>query len=87
MGSDFNDAVDYVNKIKDNVVVTDLIKEQLYGLFKRITVGKCSEKGGSRPSFFNQIGRRKYDAWMRYEDQTEEECIKTYITTVNNFKV
>ena len=87
MGSDFNDAVDYVNKMKDNVEVTDQIKEQLYGLFKRITVGKCSEKGGSRPSFFNQIGRRKYDAWMRYEDQTEEECIKTYITTVNTFKV
>jgi acyl-CoA-binding protein len=87
MGSDFNDAVDYVNKIKDNVVVTDLIKEQLYGLFKRITVGKCSEKGGTRPMFYNVIGQRKYDSWMKYDNKEVEKCIQEYIAIVNSFRL
>ena len=87
MIDDFDQAVEYVNKMKDELDVSVEVKEDLYSLYKRVTIGKCSEKGGRRPSFFNQIGRRKYDAWMRYEDQTEEECIKKYITTVNTFKV
>lgn len=83
MNQEFLYAVNYVNQMKDEIDVPDHVKEELYGLYKRITVGKCSEKGGSRPSFFNQIGRRKYDAWMRYEDMTEEECIKKYINAVD----
>ena len=86
MMDDFKNAVNYVNKMKDNVNVTDEIKEELYGLYKRITVGKCSEKGGSRPMFYNLMGQRKYDAWMRYDTKTEEECMEKYISIVNRFR-
>ena len=79
MTNEFNNAVNYVNKMKDNVEVTDQVREELYGLYKRVTVGKCSEKGGTRPMFYNVIGQKKYDAWMKYDDITEEQCMIMYI--------
>ena len=87
MSDAFNNAVNYVNKMKDNIEVTDQVREELYGLYKRITVGKCSEKGGSRPMFFNMIGQRKYDAWKRYDNKEVDECIKEYITIVNRVRL
>ncbi len=86
MNSEFNEAVNYVNSMKDSIEVTDEIKEQLYGLFKRITVGKCSQKGGKRPIFFNILAVRKYDSWMRYDNRDENECIQEYISIVNSFR-
>ena len=87
MNDEFNNAVTYVNNMKDNEKVTDQLKEELYGLYKRVTVGKCSEKGGSRPMFYNVIGQRKYDAWMRYDNKDVDECMEEYISIVNRFKV
>ena len=86
MKENFDKAVEYVNNMKDNVRATDKVKEALYGMYKRITVGKCSEKGGTRPMMFNIIGQTKYDAWMRYDDKNEEECKKLYINLVNTLK-
>mgnify|MGYP003643125586 FL=1 len=86
MSDEFYKAVDYVNQMKDTIDVSDHVKEELYGLYKRVTVGKCSENGGTRPSFLNVIGRRKYDAWMRNDTTSEEDCIKKYIVTANRLK-
>jgi acyl-CoA-binding protein len=87
MTDEFYKAVNYVNAMKDNVKVTDNLKEELYGLFKSVTVGKCSEKGGSRPMFYNVVAQRKYDAWMRYDNKEVDECIKEYISIVNSFRL
>ena len=87
MSDAFNNAVNYVNKMKDNIEVTDQVREELYGLYKRVTVGKCSEKGGSRPMFYYVVGQRKYDAWMRYENKDVDECMKEYISIVNRFRL
>ena len=87
MKDEFDKAVVYVNAMKDNVLITDAVKEDIYGLYKRITVGKCSEKGGTRPMFYNVIGQKKYDAWMKYDDITEEQCMIMYIKLVNRFRI
>ena len=87
MSEEFSNAVQYVNNMKNNVEVTDQVKEELYGLYKRITVGTCSEKGGKRPMFYNVVGQRKYDAWMRYENYDVEQCKKEYILLVNRFRI
>ena len=36
--------------------------------------------------FYNVMGQRKYDAWMRYDTKTEEECMEKYISIVNRFR-
>ena len=87
MKDEFDKAVVYVNAMKDNVLITDAVKEDIYGLYKRITVGKCSEKGGTRPMFYNVLGQKKYDAWMKYEDISEEHCMIMYINLVNRYRI
>ena len=87
MIDDFDQAVEYVNKMKDELDVSVEVQEDLYGLYKRVTIGKCSEKGGARPPFINLIARRKYDAWNRYDKLNDEECRKKYLTIVNRFSL
>ena len=82
----FDDSVAYVNSMNNNIKVTDEIKAQLYGLYKRVTVGKCSEKGGVRPSFLNIVGQRKYDSWIKYDNNGIEESKAEYIKIVNRIR-
>ena len=55
MESEFERALRFVRDGKETSTIDDAIKLKLYGLFKRCTVGKCSEVGGRRPFFLNKI--------------------------------
>ena len=49
MSKTFIEAVNKVNLQKNTLIVSNDIQAKLYGLYKRVTVGLCSEHGGERP--------------------------------------
>jgi diazepam-binding inhibitor (GABA receptor modulating acyl-CoA-binding protein) len=51
---------------------------KMYAYFKRVTVGKCSEKGGERPGFFSFEAKAKWDAWSAVDSCSEEDAQKEY---------
>ena len=54
-------------------------KLALYGLFKQSEVGPCNTE---RPSFFDQTGRYKHDAWTKLGDMSKTEAMRKYIDLV-----
>lgn len=49
------------------------------GRFKRATVGKCSDKGGSQPWAVQMEARAKWDAWAALNDTDVETAKKEYV--------
>eukprot|EP00616_Rhizochromulina_sp_CCMP1243_P008237 CAMPEP_0118979326 /NCGR_PEP_ID=MMETSP1173-20130426/25707_1 /TAXON_ID=1034831 /ORGANISM="Rhizochromulina marina cf, Strain CCMP1243" /LENGTH=78 /DNA_ID=CAMNT_0006929583 /DNA_START=33 /DNA_END=269 /DNA_ORIENTATION=+ len=47
-----------------------------YGLYKQVTAGNCDT---SRPGFFNQVGRAKWDAWKSREGMSTEDAMRAYV--------
>jgi len=77
--------------IKDTPVtsdnsVSDETKLRLYGLYKRVTIGKIhgDDDGGDvndrqRPSIWNIVERYKYDSWDSYSALDQAEAIMEYV--------
>jgi len=59
----FEEAVAYLSNASSSTRVSSLVKLELYGLFKMLTVAPSPNT--PRPSFFDPTGRAKWDAWMR----------------------
>lgn len=49
---------------------------RFYSYFKQATQGPCT---GSRPGFWDLVGRAKYDAWKRLGDMSKEEAMARYV--------
>jgi len=55
---------------------------QMYGLYKRATVGKCSDLGGLQPWTIQFEARAKWDAWNAVEDLSVVEAMEKYTKLV-----
>ena len=62
--------------------ITQEQRLQMYGLYKRATVGKCSELGGPQPWFIQVKARAKWDAWNKTEELTVLSSMVQYIVLV-----
>ena len=54
-------------------------KLSIYALYKQSEVGPCNIK---RPSFFDQVGRAKWDAWSALGALSQEDAKKQYVDVV-----
>merc|ERR1712228_977661 len=79
--SPFEQAVEFVKNLPSDgdVVLSNETKLVFYGLYKRATVGKCSEKGGGQPWAVQIEARSKWDAWNAHDAKSEEEAMKAYV--------
>lgn len=80
--SDFERALKFVNEGTDSSRFNNDIKLKLYGLYKRATLGKCSEVGGNRPFFMNKVATSKYDAWMSFNNVESNKCKQLYVSII-----
>lgn len=80
--SDFERALKFVNEGTDSSRFNNDIKLKLYGLYKRATLGKCSEVGGNRPFFMNKVATSKYDAWMSFNNIESNKCKQLYVSII-----
>ena len=76
--SKFQRAVNAVTS-SNSINPDDSTKLKLYALFKQSEKGQCQ---GSRPSFFDIVGRAKYDAWDQLGDMSKEDAMRNYTSTV-----
>lgn len=74
MEQEFQAAVKRVNS--STVKVSDQVKLSFYSLYKQATVGKCNV---SKPSFFDFVGKLKWDAWNKLGDMSKEDAMRKYI--------
>ena len=49
---------------------------KFYGYYKQSTQGKCNQP---KPSFWDVIGKAKWDAWNKCGDMTQRDAMKLYI--------
>jgi len=54
---------------------------RFYAYFKQATQGTCS---GTRPAFWDLVGRAKYDAWKRLGDMSRNEAMKKYVDELHS---
>ena len=85
MSSEFEKALKFVNEGSDSSSFDNDTKLKLYGLYKRVTVGKCSEVGGNRPFFLNKIATSKFDSWLSYDNIEPEKCKQLYVSLIRQF--
>ncbi|XP_041984538.1 acyl-CoA-binding domain-containing protein 6 [Aricia agestis] len=76
----FNKASDHVRKITSKLDNNQLL--ELYGLFKQSTEGKCESP---KPSWFDQKGRRKWEAWKALEEMPQDEAKAKYVEAVKKY--
>jgi len=81
---DFERALKFVNEGTDSSRFNNDTKLKLYGLYKRATLGKCSEVGGNRPFFLNKVATSKYDAWMSFNNIESNKCKQLYVSIIKN---
>lgn len=60
--------------IRDNG--TNEQKLRAYSLYKQATIGDVQ---GSRPGFFDQVGRAKYDAWTGVKGMEKSAAMNAYV--------
>lgn len=53
---------------------------RFYAYFKQATNGPCQ---GSRPAFWDLVGRAKYDAWKRLGDMPNQEAMTKYVNELH----
>jgi len=61
----------------------DLVKLQLYALYKQSQEGDCK---GKRPSAFNVVARAKHDSWKTMTGTTQEAAMRQYIDLVKRLQ-
>lgn len=81
----FEEAVKFVNNGNDSSKFSDDLKLKLYGLYKRITIGKCVEMGGTRPFFLNKVGTSKYDSWLSFDNLEVDKCKQLYVSIIKEY--
>ena len=80
----FNKIVKHVQNLSKKLdYLSDKDKLKIYSLFKRATVGKCSEKGGKQPWKVEFKKRSKWDAWNKHNNISELDAKEQYINFIN----
>ncbi|CAG9859484.1 unnamed protein product [Phyllotreta striolata] len=54
---------------------------RFYAYFKQATNGPCQ---GSRPAFWDVVGRAKYDAWKKLGDMSSQEAMAKYVDELHS---
>lgn len=74
----FNAAVNVIRSLPKNgsYQPSNDLMLRFYGYFKQGTLGPCT---GSRPAFWDVVGRAKYDAWKNLGDMSKEEAMAKYV--------
>lgn len=57
---------------------------RFYGYFKQATQGPC---GGSRPAFWDIVGRAKYDAWKRLGEMPKTDAMAKYVDELHTYVI
>ena len=81
----FKEATNFVSSTDKNLELSDEIKLKFYGLYKRATVGKCSEHG-KKPWGWDFEASAKYEAWNKNEYLTPAQCMQQYINLLESTK-
>ena len=86
LAEQFKRATDYVASIPSEPnMLSNELKLQFYGLYKRATVGKCSDHG-TKPWAWELEASAKYDAWNKCEYLTTSQCMQRYISILEETK-
>ncbi|XP_060523075.1 acyl-CoA-binding domain-containing protein 5 [Cylas formicarius] len=74
----FNAAVNVIRSLPKNgsYQPSNELMLRFYAYFKQATLGPCT---GSRPAFWDVIGRAKYDAWKKLGDMSSAEAMAKYV--------
>lgn len=56
---------------------------RFYAYYKQATEGPCSE-AGSKPAFWDVIGRAKHTAWARLKNMPREEAMQRYVDELHS---
>ncbi|XP_075922221.1 acyl-CoA-binding domain-containing protein 5-like isoform X3 [Petromyzon marinus] len=77
----FEAAVKLIQSLPNNgsVQPSNEVMLRLYGFFKQATRGPCNI---SRPSFWDQLGRQKWDAWNALSQMSKEEAMVEYVNEI-----
>lgn len=75
----FNAAVQIIRSLPNegSFQPSNETKLIFYSHFKQATEGPCE---GTRPSFWDLVGRAKYDAWKGLGSMTKEEAKEKYVS-------
>ena len=79
----FDTVVSLVQSSPSDEHLSDDIKLQLYGLYKRCTVGRAADSSSPEPSLWNIVAYRKYGAWKKVDDLDLEQAMQKYIRVVS----
>jgi diazepam-binding inhibitor (GABA receptor modulating acyl-CoA-binding protein) len=84
MEKNFEAAVEFVRNLpKGKSPLSTEQQLEFYALFKRATVGKCSEVGGSQPWKVNFEARAKWDAWNGVNHVSDDEAKSKYVALLD----
>ena len=70
----FEEAAENVKHLSEKPSDEDMLK--LYGLYKQSTIGDVNTE---RPSFWDMVGKAKWDSWKSYESMSFEDAKEKYV--------
>ncbi len=80
----FQSVTSMVHSSSPPLPLSDDIKLQLYGLYKRSTIGTTTDQSQlDPPSRWNIVAYRKYQAWSECDHLTLEDSMTTYVELVS----
>ncbi|KAG5899546.1 hypothetical protein JTB14_008232 [Gonioctena quinquepunctata] len=79
----FNAAVNVIRSLPKNgsYQPSNELMLRFYAYFKQATLGECL---GSRPAFWDVVGRAKYDAWKALGGMTKEGAMAKYVDELHS---
>ncbi|XP_030745600.1 acyl-CoA-binding domain-containing protein 5 [Sitophilus oryzae] len=79
----FNAAVNVIRSLPKNgsYQPSNELMLRFYAYFKQATQGPCS---GSRPAFWDIVGRAKYDAWKKLGDMSKNVAMAKYVDELHS---
>ncbi|XP_066258889.1 acyl-CoA-binding domain-containing protein 5 [Euwallacea similis] len=79
----FNAAVNVIRSLPKNgsYQPSNELMLRFYSYFKQATQGPCL---GTRPGFWDIVGRAKYDAWKQLGDMSRNEAMKKYVDELHS---
>lgn len=77
--SEFEQAAVDIKNLSSRPSDDDLL--QLYALFKQATDGDAT---GSKPGFFDLVGRAKFEAWEELSGTSAEDAMTKYVEKVRS---
>ncbi|XP_044738109.1 acyl-CoA-binding domain-containing protein 5 isoform X2 [Chrysoperla carnea] len=81
----FNAAVNVIRSLPKNgsYQPSNELMLRFYAYYKQATEGPCSE-AGSKPAFWDVIGRAKHTAWARLKNMPREEAMQRYVDELHS---